>query len=522
MDRSTRTALERDDALSSDRRLDARYQWRWTTLGPILAVVAVFVLTIFDPFDFESVTKRHSANIFYKIYGAVYPMKHRDSISVVLLDDDTLSHPTRNEPWPPSHLIHGEVLSTILSHQPLAVLVDIFFIHAREKDHFERTAYVIDEYQRANVPLFVVAAAAHQAPRAARREILDLEREGKVTLVSADIEAEPGEAPLYPLRRDGYPLHQDGKPYESAALALYRSTCSKVHAAKCAEISDHNSEAMEIVWGLKPAPYNCTRTANTFYDHVCKDLFSSPAGRAIQLLWQAFIPRDWRPTDPMPIPYHATISTDDLLNGAKRASLTDLLKGKVVIYGAQIALVKDFVFSPIHGHINGAFIHAMALDNLLSFGNNYVHQAAGHRTFRKEWTEFQPAALMLLASFVIIWNRRRLLRTHALGVGIHSLIEADERFLLWVRRCLIAVITVAGLIEFFVWSISPFNWLALLIVVHIAHWIERSFFAPINGEAKTIAQEARVGGTRSRRRLRRSTELENAAMAARGTQEGQS
>jgi hypothetical protein len=87
MDRSTRTALERDDALSSDRRLDARYQWRWTTLGPILAVVAVFVLTIFDPFEFESVTKRHSANIFYKIYGAVYPMKHRDSISVVLLDE---------------------------------------------------------------------------------------------------------------------------------------------------------------------------------------------------------------------------------------------------------------------------------------------------------------------------------------------------------------------------------------------------------------------------------------------------
>jgi CHASE2 domain-containing sensor protein len=232
---------------------------------------------------------------------------------------------------------------------------------------------------------------------------------------------------------------------------------------------------MEVVWGVQPAPSNCDRAVGTQFDRVCKELLPSVL-RALQLCWEAFIPSDWRPTDPVPLPYHATISTEDLLDGGKRDRLAPLLKGKVVIYGAHIALVKDYVVSPVHGNVDGAFLHAMALDNLLTYGNRYVHRGAGHRSFHKEWTEFQPAVLMLFASFLVIWNRRRLLREGMLTKGLPALREADEYFLRWIKRLLIATVAIAGFVEFFLYSISPFNWLALLIVVHIAHWIEKSFF----------------------------------------------
>src|SRR5258708_3975726 len=113
----------------ADGWLDPFGAWKWTFLTPLLAVLAVFVLTIFDPLEFESVTKRQSTIIFYKIFSALYPIKNRDEISVVLLDDETLkSRP--DEPWPPSHLLHGDILEAILSYHPAAVLVDIFFLQS--------------------------------------------------------------------------------------------------------------------------------------------------------------------------------------------------------------------------------------------------------------------------------------------------------------------------------------------------------------------------------------------------------
>ena len=46
----------------------------------MLGVLSVFVLTVLDPFGFESVTKAQSAKIFYKIYAAAYPVDMRDNI----------------------------------------------------------------------------------------------------------------------------------------------------------------------------------------------------------------------------------------------------------------------------------------------------------------------------------------------------------------------------------------------------------------------------------------------------------
>ena len=96
-----------NSATSEDDYYDRRLAWRWTLLSPSFAVLMVFVLTIFDPFDFESATSRQSAIIFYKLYATLYPNTFQNNISVVLLDDSILTD--WDEPWPPSHRLHSEI-----------------------------------------------------------------------------------------------------------------------------------------------------------------------------------------------------------------------------------------------------------------------------------------------------------------------------------------------------------------------------------------------------------------------------
>lgn len=286
-------------------------------------------------------------------------------------------------------------------------------------------------------------------------------------LVSADVG--DLQQPLYPLSKD--------KEFKPAALAVYEAVCTKIKGATCPVhgLPNDNGE-MEVAWGLRPAKFNRLRAADT-WPGLYEDLFTSWYGRPVQLLWENVLPARWRQTDPLRIPYHAAISTDDLLDGGKRSQLDCLLRGKVVIYGAQVALQKDYVFSPVHGQIPGAFIHAMALDNLLTFGDRYIHRGAGSETFRREWTEFQPLALVLLAAIAISWYRHRLLQVDTPYRDAHMLREADERFLLGFRRILFGVALIVALVEFH-FCISPFNWLALIVVVHVAHRVERWFFDP--------------------------------------------
>lgn len=295
---------------SVDPWYDRHSAWKWTTLTPLLAILAVYVLTVFDPFDFESVTKRQSARIFYKVYSTLYPKTNRDRIAVVLLDDETLAQ-RPNETWPPSHQLHGDILDAVLSYKPAAVFVDIFFIQKGANDHFARMNDVIERNAKANpkIPLFFVSADVTPTMPSARPELRQLAYDGKITLVSAQIEGEAGGAPLYP-------LHQDAQDHDPAALAIYKWVCAdpknpKLAHVRCAPVPAGEKTQMELAWGLKPADINCKRaqeSSDSRLARVCDDLLDSPLKRPLQLLWEALIPRDWRPTDPVPLPYHPEIS----------------------------------------------------------------------------------------------------------------------------------------------------------------------------------------------------------------------
>jgi hypothetical protein len=185
----------------------------------------------------------------------------------------------------------------------------------------------------------------------------------------------------------------------------------------------------------------------------------------------------------MPIPYHSEISTIDLLKGEQYRKLRPLLRDNVVIYSSQVAPRKDFVISPIHGNIDGAFIHAMALDNLLTFGNQYIRQAP-EGFLHKSFPELQPVLVMLGFSLLVVGYRFWLLRSSRKDYTVQGLHDADEHFFKWVVRSLYFMIPLTGLIEFFVWRIAPFNWLGLMVILHMAHRMDKWFFETVRRKQK--------------------------------------
>jgi len=78
-----------------------------------------------------------------------------------------------------------------------------------------------------------------------------------------------------------------------------------------------------------------------------------------------------------PVPYSTTVFVRDLINPVGRtedealAELDDHLKDRVVVYGASLTGIQDVVFTPTREILPGAYYHAMALDNLLTWGQEF-------------------------------------------------------------------------------------------------------------------------------------------------------
>lgn len=240
---------------------------------------------------------------------------------------------------------------------------------------------------------------------------------------------------------------------------------------------------MEVVWGLKPSLFNCDRAflLPTPNNSICTDLSVSFIGRLIQLIRESFIPKHYRTTDPMHFPYHPLISAYDLLDGNLHSQLATLLAGKIVIYGANVSSEKDEVMSPVKGVIPGAYVQAMAIDNLLTYGQRYIRRGEINEYFNIGLPELLPVILMVFFSVAIVIRRHQLLTSNKyVGLTSERLREYDEVFLVSCRRFLIVSALIFGLfVEFFMLSISPVNWIAVIVVAHVGHQIERWFFNPM-------------------------------------------
>jgi hypothetical protein len=137
---------------------------------------------------------------------------------------------------------------------------------------------------------------------------------------------------------------------------------------------------------------------------------------------------------------------------------------KIVFYGASFRGAADQVRTPTHGKIAGVFMHAMALDNLLTLGKGYIREAK----------QFEPVLLMLN------WLMALLVAVIAvLGRDLQIFLLGRGKSWLWttsiVAGSFLASMLVIGLamyISFVGLRLAPLNWLGFFSIMGIIWMVQ--------------------------------------------------
>ena len=300
---------------------------------------------IMNPFGFSDLVQRYTQDISDLLITGpyVYPTTGHDQISVALVDDRTLGD--LQMPWPWSYGAQARVLDALLAERPRAVIVDILFVDPRKDDTLPELVDEIGRYKRAGVPLYFSGdPSVGPGEPPIRKELLaagahvvdpTLLPQGIARQYNVDGRCMNGE-------RSGTCL--------SLALTVYRDLYPK-------EPLDVNREGLvELMWGTRPDPIN-TKWMDL------KESCNRNIGFLSRVYLAFFDPAQVRSR----CPYESVIPVEKLFQGSDDADISKLARDRIVFYGGALQGVQDRSFSPVNGLIANVFIHAMALDNLITF-----------------------------------------------------------------------------------------------------------------------------------------------------------
>ncbi|QGZ60903.1 CHASE2 domain-containing protein [Paraburkholderia acidisoli] len=372
------------------RKLGAALSKR-TILQALLAIVLGIVAALVLPHVFgEEFATRKAARVYAPVAGQIYGTGSRDGISVMLIDDAALSQ--AGQTWPASYGYYARLLRGMQSYHPRAVFFDIVFKDARPDPALAPFVQGLCALREAGTRVYLAATPdAHGKLRV--RDGLAQYAGRCFDLVAVSYSPDEIDKLAW-----SYPLEQrtgEGPAQRSAALAIHDDFAKR-------PLADARTP-MALLWGLEPAADGLRLLAQP----EARESDAAPAPKAPAEGGEAnaanedgapeaaepycrtdhgfaeilpFGPHQWLFHDaekPVCV-FHETVYAYDLANDDDEgeAMLKRALTNRVVMIGTARSYSNDYVNSPIHGRIPGVYLHAMALDNLDTFGDQYKHVAA--------------------------------------------------------------------------------------------------------------------------------------------------
>ena len=368
----------------------------------ILFAVSVVMLAIGDKLNAKDmVLTRFMAKAQATLTAQVgYPARMRDQITVVMYDQEFLRH--TDSAWPISYQDHADWLLRLASDpnaRPKAIMLDITFGQNRNDPSLPALRKALCQVQNEfKVPVFLAALPSPQTGKLTVRDGLGPDPSSSqppcFTLVGVDYVPDPLDGLAWDYRLTRHRVNaswMDGPadPRVTTEQPTYRSAAMAI-AQDVAHVALGNETApLAMVWGLKSARQR-ERPESLSY---CKPGAYDAARYVPGILRQFF----QSPSSPV-CPYHSTLSMAQLGELPEQA-LAPFLAGRYVLVGANVPAYNDFANSPIHGLIPGVYLHAMALDNLLTYQGNYK-QSTGWELQHLPGL-LLPAFLAVLAVFVV-------------------------------------------------------------------------------------------------------------------------
>ncbi len=374
-------------------------------------------------FGLSDMVDRHVYNLFNQILGPAYgktssdaealaerALRHVDPspplgdsdpagqrlITVVTVIDNDLKE--SGEAWPASYGFHAEILEGIAELGPELIFVDVHFgaLHRQDPtlpvlsstlEAISEGAFVEEEEEEQEED---AQPTSHPPPivlLAGDPESCD---GGIIPELLANSGAHVASAPRASDREDQhdrrYPLSSNlgtgpGCRVRSAAASAYqhmsirnRDDDSTLPAPPPFDRAAY-TDTMAVVWGTNTSPINSqtrdcllephTETWVRVIDRAANRLLGNPSSFKLRC------------------PYHTTLSAGLFRSDSFREDLEPLIRGRYVFYGIDRRYSYDHVVPPTHLSLPGVHLHAMALDNLITFGSEYV-RVADERPAR-EW-----------------------------------------------------------------------------------------------------------------------------------------
>ncbi|MHC8409028.1 CHASE2 domain-containing protein [Pseudomonas sp. Hz4] len=365
--------------------------WQYV-LGALIVVLAVL-----DPFGLSSSSNNASAQWLNRVFASSYKNTGQQQVAVILIDDAYLMR--NNTHWPMPYGEQSKLFKRLLAYKPKAVFVDFMYSHDHSlgdpTQSSQLLANVFERYRHQGIPLLLADTGQVRGEEGQANTLGNLAKVSSPALVVWS-----GFGDKYPLAVET-PLGL----METPASSLYRHYCQ---AHSCADLPSDTQAAVQkppiaIQWGINLAPEQM-RIADIAQ---C----SAPGGFFVDLAKEFFQAIFWKlaGADQSRCLYNLTLSASDLevSTPEDRALLTELLRDRLVLVGANITSTGDLVQSPVHGKIPGIYLHAMALDNLVTLGMNYDREPANLLNFDINWLDLVEVALLgLIAAFKALHERQ--------------------------------------------------------------------------------------------------------------------
>lgn len=296
--------------------------------------------------QFEEAGVRVAGRLIGPMVGKfAYGDGKRDEISLLLLGDEDIKQ--LGGTWPLTYSTHADVLRTLGQYKPKAVMVDILFLDKRNDASIGELAQAMCDLQGQGIGVYLAALPGPGESPDAWEVRPELRRCATLVAVPKDEDFLDNQTWSYDL----HVKHRGTMP--TAAMAIYQDAAGS--AAKARDFE----EPVGLIWGANSDHESDKRQPDCHEVSVLGPLLH-PLASALGEAHGSSI-----------CGFHPVVSGAVLLNGEDEGYLKHSLSGRYVFYGVSLTGAADIAKSPVHGSQPGSTVHAMALDNLLTFGANY-------------------------------------------------------------------------------------------------------------------------------------------------------
>ncbi|MDV7105537.1 CHASE2 domain-containing protein [Vibrio sp. TH_r3] len=386
------------------------------------------------PYQLGSASEQAAERAVYRLMSGIYDASEsEDNILVVLFNDQSIEnlYPYLRESndWPLAYSDQASILTTIMSLQPLGIFYDVAWMKQRSLDNsYSRAIEQLKAMaQTTQIPLWFARGAVNS-------NMAENVKQDLTSFAHLAINGWQGQRNLYPLYSAESP---------TIATMLYNVHCQQ-HA--CEGIKDSNASPMSVRWNANTAPILLPHRSEECREK--KEALQTLALALKSIIWN-IIPGLDEQSQLQLCPAQRVMYIDEVIAMARSQDVTErdrikaIVEGSLVLVGGQIEGVQDYVVSPVHGSLPGVFFHAMALDNLMTFGENYTREddQADHINF----------AIWLLYLTLLIFVRR---------------FATQHSALLWLnqRLWLLSGLYIVGVFSVVFWGFNyaPSSWISIL------------------------------------------------------------